>query len=122
MRRKARGRGWILSATTLLSVMGLVAVVPTPTLGQTRPNASRSQQLPQGKRQPTTVNGRLDSNSPTLPDKRYYNVHTFEGKAGEQITIELTSKEFNASLILLSPNDKKIGENNNKSNARITAT
>ena len=67
---KARGKGWILSAATLISVMGLVAVAPTPTLGQTRPNASPSQQLAQGKRQPTTVNGRLDSSSHTLKDDK----------------------------------------------------
>ena len=126
MRAKARGREWILSAATLISVMGLVAVVPTPTLGQTHPNASPSQQPSQGKRQPTTVNGRLDSNSRTQKNgKSYYNVHTFEGKAGEQITIDLTSNEFDSYLILLDPEGKKIAEDDDGgsgNNARIIVT
>jgi CHAT domain-containing protein len=121
---KARVRKALPWAVTLISVMGLVAVVPTPTIGQTRPN-SPSQQLPQGQRQPTTVNGRLDSSSNTLEDKSYYNVHTFEGKAGESVTIDLTSSEFDAYLVLGSPDDKKIVENDDGgdgTNARITIT
>lgn len=110
MRAKALGRGWILSAATLIGVMGLLAVVPTPTVGQTRPNPS-SQQLAQGRRQPTTVNGRLDSSSNRLEDKSYFNVHKFEGKAGESVTINLTSSQFDAYLILLNPDNKLIAKN-----------
>ena len=124
MRGKARVRRTLLGFATLISVMGLVAVVPTPTLGQTRPN-SPSQQLPQGKRQPTTVNGRLDSSSDTLEDEIYYNVYTLEGKAGESVTIDLTSREFDAVLILLSPDNKVIAKNDDGgggSNARISIT
>jgi tetratricopeptide (TPR) repeat protein len=116
----------MLPLAVLIGVMGLVAVVPTPTIGQTRPNASPSQQLPQGKRQPTTVNGRLDSNSRTFKDdKSYYNVHTFEGIAGEQITIDLTSSDFDSYLILLNPENKKIAEDDNGgsgNNASIIVT
>jgi CHAT domain-containing protein len=66
-----------------------------------------------------------------LEDKSYYNVHTFEGKAGESVTIDLTSSEFDAYLVLLkSPanwlnSDEKIAENDDGgdgSNARITIT
>jgi hypothetical protein len=115
----------MLPLAVLIGVMGLVAAVPTPTIGQTRPN-SPSQQLPEGKRQLTTVNGRLDSNSQTFKDdKSYYNVHTFEGIAGEQITIDLTSSEFDSYLILLDPEGKKIAEDDDSesgNNARIIVT
>jgi len=60
---------------------------------------------------PTTVTGRLDANSPTLPNGRYYQVHTFEGTAGEDIVIELSSEEFDAYLILISPDDEVITHN-----------
>jgi CHAT domain-containing protein len=123
---KARVRKALPWAVTLIGVMGLIAVVPTPTLGQTHPNASPSQQSSQGKHQPTTVNDRLDSNSRTQKDdKSYYNVHTFEGKAGEQITIDLTSSEFDSYLILLDPESKKIAEDDDggsRNNARIIVT
>jgi tetratricopeptide (TPR) repeat protein len=58
-------------------------------------------------------------------NKIYYNVHTFEGKAGEQITIDLTSSEFNSYLILLDPEGKKIAEDDDGgsgNNARIIVT
>ncbi|AOX01695.1 hypothetical protein BJP34_21645 [Moorena producens PAL-8-15-08-1] len=73
----------------------------------------------------TTVRDRLNSNSETLNDNSYYNRHTFEGKAGEQITIELNSDEFDPYLILIDPDDNRIAKNNNSGegkNARITVT
>jgi CHAT domain-containing protein/lipopolysaccharide biosynthesis regulator YciM len=60
---------------------------------------------------PTTITGRLDANSPTLPDGSHYQEQTFEGRAGEQIVIELTSDEFNTYLFLLSPNGEVIAQN-----------
>jgi len=61
---------------------------------------------------PTTITGRLDANSPTLQDGSYYQEHTFEGRAGEQIVIELSSEEFDTYLILKNPNDEVIAESN----------
>ncbi|NEO06888.1 MULTISPECIES: tetratricopeptide repeat protein [unclassified Moorena] len=72
----------------------------------------------------TTVRDRVNSSSETL-NNRYYNRHTFEGKAGEQITIELTSDEFDPSLILIDPDGNRIAKDNNSGegkNARITVT
>ena len=73
----------------------------------------------------TTVCDRLDSNSETLNNNSYYNPHTFEGKAGEQITIELTRDEFDPYLILIDPDGNRIAKDNNGGegkNARITVT
>ncbi|NET82915.1 MAG: tetratricopeptide repeat protein [Moorea sp. SIO1F2] len=73
----------------------------------------------------TTVRDRLNSNSETLKDNRYYNPHTFEGKAGEQITIELTSDEFDPYLILIDLEANLIAQDNDSGegkNARITVT
>ncbi|WP_424101985.1 tetratricopeptide repeat protein [Moorena producens] len=74
----------------------------------------------------TTVRDRLNSNSETLENNiYYYNPHTFEGKAGEQITIELTSEEFDPYLILIDPDGNRIAKDNNSGegkNARITVT
>ncbi|MDY6939507.1 MAG: tetratricopeptide repeat protein [Cyanobacteriota bacterium] len=76
--------------------------------------------------QPNTLNGRLDSNSFVVPEQnKYFNLHTFEGHAGEQITIELTSSEFDPALGLsdsennLIARDYDSGEGNN---ARIIVT
>ncbi|WP_293105911.1 tetratricopeptide repeat protein, partial [Moorena sp. SIO3I6] len=71
----------------------------------------------------TTVRDRLDSSSESLENNSYYNRHTFEGKAGEQITIELTSDEFDPYLILIDPDGNRIAKDNDgdeEKNARIT--
>jgi CHAT domain-containing protein/tetratricopeptide (TPR) repeat protein len=60
---------------------------------------------------PTIITGRLDANSPTLPDGSHYQEHTFEGKAGDQIVIELSSEEFDTYLILKKPDGEVIAEN-----------
>lgn len=65
---------------------------------------NRSNQQPH----PITVNGpvvqgRLDVSSNMLPDGSYYNPYTFEGRAGQTVTITMTSHEIDSYLILLAP-------------------
>ena len=77
----------------------IILPLPLPaTLSQTNPNPSHLAQTETAT--PATINGKLDSNSQTREDKTYYNIHTLEGKEGEQITIELTSSEFTPRLYL----------------------
>ncbi|MGB7058440.1 MAG: pre-peptidase C-terminal domain-containing protein [Geitlerinemataceae cyanobacterium] len=96
----------LLAAATALTLL-----TATPTLAQIQPN---------------TLNGTLDSNSRVQSnDNSYYNTHTFEGKAGEQITIDLTSSEFDSYLILLDHENNKIAEDDDGGegkNARIIVT
>uniref|UniRef100_UPI00313BBEAF tetratricopeptide repeat protein n=1 Tax=Crocosphaera sp. Alani8 TaxID=3038952 RepID=UPI00313BBEAF len=74
---------------------------------------------------PQTRQGTLDKNSEVMEDGTYFTIETFEGKAQEIITIELNSEQFDSYLILVSPDDKKIAENNDGgrgNNAKITVT
>ncbi|MEM9447007.1 MAG: CHAT domain-containing protein [Cyanobacteria bacterium P01_E01_bin.6] len=70
--------------------------------------------------------GELSSRSSILEDDgSYYETHTFEGTAGEAITIELTSEEFDTYLILLSSNGTRLAHDNDGAegtNSRITVT
>ncbi|WP_008318299.1 hypothetical protein [Leptolyngbya sp. PCC 6406] len=52
---------------------------------------------------PHTVTGQLDENSATLDDGSYFNIHTFEGIAGDIIIIDLVSADFDSYLILVGP-------------------
>jgi S1-C subfamily serine protease len=62
----------------------------------------------------TPVQGRLDSRSNVLQDDNsYYVRHTFEGRAGQRVVIEMTSSEVDAYLILLSPNGEDLGQDDN---------
>lgn len=72
------------------------------------------------------IQGRLDTNSSVLQsDNSYYNTYTFEGRAGQQVVVEMTSRELNAYLILLSPDGDEVGQDNDSGgdrNSRLTAT
>ncbi|MGG6295625.1 CHAT domain-containing protein [Leptolyngbya sp. AN02str] len=75
--------------------------------------------------QPTTVHARLDERSQTMEDGSYYNVHTFEGVAGQNVLIEMVSPDFDTYLILFDPLGNKIAENDNGSsgsNAQLVLT
>ncbi len=58
------------------------------------------------------IQGSLGAGFPTLNDGRLYKEHSFTGPAGEQVTITLSSSEFDTYLILLDSQGNKIGENN----------
>ncbi len=45
-----------------------------------------------------TVSGRLDTSDPTLGDGSHYDVYTYRGRAGEQITVVMRSSDFDAYL------------------------
>ena len=59
-----------------------------------------------------TITGRLDRDSLVLPDGNYYQEHTFEGQAGEELAIQLSSDDFDTHLILKNHSNEIIAENN----------
>jgi CHAT domain-containing protein/Tfp pilus assembly protein PilF len=76
-------------------------------------------------RNPETFIGTLSTGSPVLEDSSYYETHTFSGTAGETLTFDLLSDEFDAYLILMSPTEELIAQDNNSgegTNARIVLT
>jgi len=75
------------------------------------------------------VQGRLEEGDNVLPNNSYFNLYAFEGRAGQQVTIELTSDQIDPSLLLLFAQEeeqKLIAQNDDISpqnfNARITTT
>ncbi len=72
-----------------------------------------------------TIRDRLDSNSNLLPDNSYFNVYTFEGRAGQRISIAMNSRQVDAYLLLYGPNQEYLGENDDigdSRNARLEIT
>jgi tetratricopeptide (TPR) repeat protein len=107
-----------------LTLSGLFVVL----LGGASP-ASLAQPTPIAQaisRSPETITGELTANSPVLEDDgSYYEPHTFEGTAGETLTFDLTSDDFDAFLILQNPSGESIAQEDDgagRTNARITAT
>ncbi|MGD1854652.1 MAG: trypsin-like peptidase domain-containing protein [Leptolyngbyaceae cyanobacterium] len=69
--------------------------------------------------------GRLDSNSNLLPDNSYFNTHTFEGRAGQQVSIAMSSSQIDSYLLLYGPEQEYLGENDDSGsspNARLDIT
>ena len=111
----------LMMAAAVAGVMGLSGVILTPTVGQ----RTLAQQSESSVANSSSIEGKLDSNSQTLKDESYFNVHTFQGKAGEPLIIDLISKDFDAYLILVDPNNNKIAENDDggdENDARIVLT
>lgn len=57
------------------------------------------------------VSGRLDSNSNQLPDSSYFNAYSFEGTAGQRISIAMNSQQVDPYILLYGPNQEYLGEN-----------
>ncbi|MEG3954079.1 trypsin-like peptidase domain-containing protein [Microcoleus sp. herbarium2] len=70
------------------------------------------------------IRGQLTDKSNVLPaDNSFFDLYSFEGKAGQQITIEMKSQEIDPYLILLGPNQRGIAQDDDgagSKNARIT--
>ncbi len=61
-----------------------------------------------------SVQGELSSNSNVLAfDNSFFNVYTFEGQAGQEIEIEMSSRELNPYLILLDPRGRDLIQDDN---------
>ncbi|MFN7909951.1 MAG: CHAT domain-containing protein [Microcystis sp.] len=110
-----------IAVVVITGMMGLSGVMLNPTVGQT----TLAQQSESSVANSSSIEGKLDSNSQTMEDESYFNVHTFQGKAGEPLIIDLTSKDFDAYIILVDPNNNKIAENDDggdENDARIVLT
>lgn len=69
-----------------------------------------------------STNGQLNESSSMLEDERFYDVHFLEGIAGERLTIDLTSGDFDAYLELVGPDGRVVAINDNDGvglNARV---
>ena len=101
-------RNW-KSWTVFLAVASLCLVY-------TNDASARDSEVPQHTAQqtepriPQTVTGRLDENSDQLVNGSYFVTHTFEGRSGEILAIELTSDDYDSNLVFLDSNWRKIAE------------
>ena len=71
--------------------------------------------------------GILGPGASVLPsDGSLFKIHTFEGRAGQSVTINLASPDFDTYLVVLDPDDQPIGENDDasedNSNSTLTVT
>jgi tetratricopeptide (TPR) repeat protein len=101
----------VMAGVTMLT-MSATAVASPQLLGQRVEGQSViAQGLNSNPDAEVTVAGQLDDSSPTFEENgRLYNIHTFDGKAGEQIAILLNSEKFDTYLILLGVDGQNLAE------------
>ena len=120
----------VLKMMTRWAIIGLMGAgmlleVAEPGMGQMR-LAQVEESLEAGAIEPLIIEGTLDENSEVLEqDSTYYNVHTFDGQAGQNVSIELASDNFDTYLLLLLPDGSVLsqnddGEEGTNSNIAIT--
>ena len=72
------------------------------------------------------VSARLGRGDKVLPvDNSFYHVYAFDGKAGQQVTIEMASQEVDAYLILLTEDGSELAQDDDSGgakNAKIVIT
>lgn len=71
----------------------------------------------------SAITGRLGQGSSVLPvDNSFFDLYIFEGRAGQRVQIEMSSRELDAYLILLDPNGRDLAQDDDGgggTNARI---
>ncbi|MEA5462652.1 trypsin-like peptidase domain-containing protein [Leptothoe sp. PORK10 BA2] len=100
-------------------VRPFITAVANGTASTTASRSNLSTQAPS----PVAIDGsvlraRLDSSSNVLPDNSYFNAHSFEGQAGQRISIVMNSEQIDSYLLLYGPNQEYIGENDDNGNSR----
>ncbi|MEB3340598.1 trypsin-like peptidase domain-containing protein [Okeania sp.] len=72
------------------------------------------------------VKGNLDRESNVLPvDNSYYDLYAFKGRAGQKISIDMSSNQIDSYLILLDSKDQQLAQDDDsggEKNARIIIT
>ncbi|HEY9888227.1 MAG TPA: trypsin-like peptidase domain-containing protein, partial [Candidatus Obscuribacterales bacterium] len=72
------------------------------------------------------VSGQLDNSSDVLPDGSFFNAYVFEGRRGQQVTVEMFSQDIDPYLIVLSESGDSLYLEDDDSaggyNARVEAT
>ncbi len=98
-----------------------------PRVAQTQPQRSNAVP-PQSQRlvlNGSPISGSLGRGDNILPaDNSFFDFYTFEGRAGQRVSIEMSSQEIDPYLILLGPDGRElaqVGDGGGGGNARIAA-
>ncbi|MBD1909054.1 MULTISPECIES: pre-peptidase C-terminal domain-containing protein [unclassified Leptolyngbya] len=110
------------SGLLLASTVGALSLVP--------PADAESVSFQESKQNDSQVllqqQGRLEQGDAVLPsDGSIYDQYTFDGQAGQEVTVSLSSNEFDTYLAILGPDGDVVGENDdsgNSTNSEITVT
>lgn len=119
------GIGFAIAADKIPTFLALVREGRAPRVSQRRQSLfdKDPQAVPLNG---PVINGQLTDKSNVLPvDDSFFDLYSFEGKAGQQITIDMKSQELDPYLILLGPNQLEMAQDDDgggEKDARIIVT
>jgi serine protease Do len=91
-----------------------------------RANGARSDNPPESINLNATIRGQLGDDSNILPDGSFFNGYVFEGQAGQQVAIDMVSREIDPYVILISLDNEEFYVQDDDSggnlNARLVTT
>lgn len=119
------GIGFAISVDRIQPFLTAVREGRAPTVAQTnRPQINRPPEAIAVNG--PSIRGNLGDGSNVLPvDNSYFNLYTFEGRAGQQVEITMSSNQLDAYLILLAPDGSDLIQDDDSgggTNARLVAT
>ncbi|MFB2875972.1 S1C family serine protease [Floridanema aerugineum] len=121
------GIGFAIAIDRVQPFLASVRQGTAPRVAQTVPRSGRTTNPPQT----LTLNGelitdRLGPGDNVLPvDNSFFKAYRFQGRAGQQVTIDMVSREINPFLILVAPNGRTLAQDYNSGgnrNARIVTS
>ncbi|MFB2837449.1 trypsin-like peptidase domain-containing protein [Floridanema evergladense] len=121
------GIGFAIAIDRIQPFLTSVRQGTAPRVAQTAPRSRRSTNPPQA----LTLNGeliadRLGPGDNVLPtDNSFFKAYRFEGRAGQQVRIDMVSREIDPFLILIAPNGRTLAQDYNSGgnrNARIVTS
>lgn len=121
------GIGFAIAIDRIQPFLASVRQGTAPRVAQTVPRTRRSTNPPQA----LTLNGQLISDrlgpgDNVLPvDNSFFKAYRFEGRAGQQVRIDMVSREIDPFLILVAPNGRTLAQDYNSGgngNARIVTS
>jgi S1-C subfamily serine protease len=84
-------------------------------------NGARSDNPPESINLNATIRGQLGNDSNILPDGSFFNGYVFEGQAGQQVAIDMVSREIDPYVILISLDDEEFYVQDDDSGGNLNA-
>ncbi|NJO44631.1 MAG: trypsin-like serine protease [Oscillatoriales cyanobacterium RM2_1_1] len=121
------GIGFAIAVDKIPPFLQAVKEGRAPTVARSsRPMAFTSENAKSLELDGPEIAGRLENGDPILPvDNSHYDIYAFEGKAGQQVMIEMTSREIDSYLILLDAEGGELAQDDDgggENDAKIVVT
>lgn len=114
------GIGFAIGIDRVQPFLASVRQGTAPRVAQTVPRTGRTTNPPQALRlNGELITDKLGPGDNVLPtDNSFFKAYRFQGRAGQQVRIDMVSREINPFLILVAPNGRTLAQDHNSGGSR----